>query len=80
MGLDFDDGIKIINKSLDKQAEDRAFKLYAARYPWMGEEDFVPFHKFYNPEIQSQVEYKTEAEILAEVKQTLDSFKGGDRH
>ncbi|HHY72704.1 MAG TPA: hypothetical protein GX497_05680 [Bacillus bacterium] len=45
----------------------------------MDEESFIPFHEFFNPQkLAEQVEQKSESEILSEVKEILDSCKGGD--
>lgn len=75
--MDIDDGIEIIKKAYEKRNEDKAFQLYVARYPWMGEKDFVTFEQFYNPQVQVNIENRNATEILTEVKGILDSYQGG---
>lgn len=77
--LDVEDGAELIIKAYEKLEEEKAFQLYVARYSWMDEENFVPFHEFFNPQkLVTQTEQKSESDILTEVKEILDSYVGGD--
>lgn len=73
--MDVMDGIELILKAYEKRAEERAFTLYASRYGWMDKESFIPFNEFHNPE-KPVTENKSVEEILKEVENTLDTFKG----
>lgn len=77
LDMDVEDGIGIINKAYEKKEEERAFQLYTARYPWMGEKDFVPFSEFYKPRKNNEHknQHESEEEILTNVKSILDSYK-----
>lgn len=72
MQMDVYDGSEIIKKAMEKQAEDKAFQLYLTRFGDMTEETYMPFEKFYNPNSVEE-EQKTADEILADVKELLNS-------
>lgn len=70
------DGIELIAKAYEKQAEERAFKLYAAQYVWMNEDNFVTFNDFFNPDKQV-TDDRPASNILSEVRTLLNTNKGG---
>lgn len=76
--MDVEDGIGMIKKASEKETEERMFMLYASRYPWMTEETFKTFNEFYSPQQHSEIQFKTESEILTDVKQILDSYQRGE--
>lgn len=72
--MDIEDFIQIVKKAFEKQSENKAWELYLTRYANMTEEDYIPFDEFYKPQVNQEIENKSEADILAEVKQILDSL------
>lgn len=75
LNLSFEEGIELIQKAIEKQAEERAFQLYVARYPWMTEKDFIPFEEFYKPPSRQVVtNNQTADEIILDVKNIMDNF------
>lgn len=76
MDMDADDGAELIIKAIEKQAEEKAWQLYLTKYGDMTEESYVPFDKFYNPK-RVEEEAKSAEDILADVKQLLDSHEWG---
>lgn len=68
------DGIHLIAKAREKELEEKAWDLYKQKYALMDEKSYIPFTEWYKPQ-QPQEEQSTE-EILKEVKNTLDVFKG----
>ncbi len=72
--MDIDDGIQMISQIYEKQREDRHFTLYASQYPHMSEENYITFEEFYKPQKANEVvETKTSEEILADVKELMNS-------
>lgn len=67
---------KLLIKAVEKQSEEKAWQLYLSKYPYMSEENYVPFEKFYNPQ-RGKEEAKSAEDILAEVKKLLDSHEWG---
>jgi hypothetical protein len=47
MDLDIQDGILLINKAVEKDEEDKAFRMWLSIYPNMDEENFIPFSEYY---------------------------------
>jgi hypothetical protein len=78
--MDIEEGIELILRAYEKRSEERAFQLYLTKYPWMNEENYMPFEEFYNPKTHNENKHLTEEQILLEVKDILDSFKGGGTH
>lgn len=74
LNLSFEEGIELIQKAIEKQAEERAFQLYVACYPWMTEKDFIPFEEFYKPHSKVVTNNQTADEIILEVKNIMDNF------
>lgn len=72
--LEILDGIHLIAKAREKEVEEKAWDLYLAKYTMMDEESYVPFDEFYKP--KQPIENKTAEEILNDVKETLNTFKG----
>lgn len=66
---------RLLEKAAEKKQLEKAWELYVVRYQWMNKENYITFEEFYNPEKQV-TENKSEAEILAEVKEILDGFRG----
>ena len=73
--LDLMDGIELIAKAREKREEEKAFQLYTARFTYMDQESYIPFEEFYKPQ-QEVAENKSTEEILQEVRETLNTFKG----
>ena len=46
MFLYWQDGIKLINKAIEKKQEKRDWELYCTVYPSMDKKTFIPFEKF----------------------------------
>ena len=44
--LRWDDGIRLINKAIEKNQEKRDWNLYCTVYPSMDKKTFIPFNKF----------------------------------
>lgn len=44
--LSWQDGIKLINKALEKQTEQRDWDMWISIYPNMDKKSFIPFEKF----------------------------------
>lgn len=72
MGVD--DGIELILKAYHCKDEEKAFKLYTARYQHMTEKDHITFEEFYKPNKQLSGR-KSAKEILEDVKGILNTFK-----
>lgn len=71
--MDIESGSSLIIKGMEKQAEERAFKLYVSKYAMMDEKTYIPFEKFYQK--PSEVEVKPVDEILSDVKDILNNYK-----
>ena len=76
LDMNVEDGTRIIRKASEKYAEDRAFRLYAARFANYTEESYIPFDDFYKPN-QAEVSTQSAEEILEDVKELLDSHRWG---
>lgn len=76
MGMNVEDGAELIVKAIEKRDEERAWQLYLTKYPYMTEEDYIPFDTFYNPN-RGKEESKSAEDILEEVKKLLDSHRWG---
>jgi len=74
--FDLIDGIELITKAYEKQAEEKAFKLYAAQYAWMDDKNFVTFNEFFNPDKQV-TDNRPASNILSVVRTLLNANKGG---
>lgn len=71
--MDFIEGSQLIIKAYEKQAEERAFTLYATKYAWMDESNYIPFETFFNPKKEDN---RPVEEILQEVRETLNANQG----
>ena len=67
MGLSFEDGIRIINKAREKEAETKLWNLYTAVYPNMDKDNFISFEDF-KRESTEIVEAKTPQQVIEETR------------
>ena len=75
LNLDYELGIKLINKALEKQQEDRMWLLYAGIYPNMDKKTFVPFEKFFKKPKDIKVSKRPAEEILQEAMEIHAKIK-----
>ncbi|MFS0864128.1 hypothetical protein [Fredinandcohnia sp. 179-A 10B2 NHS] len=64
--LEPDIAVELIDKALTKSEEDRAFLLYATKYPYFTKKDYIPFSQFYKVHTQP-ISKKDRDEILKDV-------------
>ena len=72
--MDIENGTSLIIKGMEKQTEERAFKLYVSKYAMMDEKSYIPFEKFYQKPTQVEV-VKPVENILNDVKDILNNYK-----
>ena len=66
------EGIHLINKAVEKNHEEKMFKLYSSAYPHFSSENFKTFEEFYKPPKFNEPEKnQTVDEILSDVKEVL---------
>lgn len=69
---------RLLTEAFKKNSEEKAYQLYTSIYPNMTKETFIPFEKWYVPQKkQSTVEEKTSEQILAEVREIMNSHSVG---
>jgi hypothetical protein len=44
--MDFEDGVEIINKAIEKSAEQRDWEIWVSLYPHFDKKSFISFEKF----------------------------------
>ena len=72
------DGIKLINKAIEKKQETREWELYCTIYPEMDKKTFITFEKFRG---KKQTQYKpkkelTKEEIIAQAEEIRKLHQG----
>lgn len=66
--------IKLIAKSVERERENKAWQMYVSITPHMTDENHVTFEEFLKP--QETIIDRPADEILVDVKETLNTFKG----
>ena len=69
---------KLLYVGVLKREENRDWQKYLTIYPYLTNENFISFEDFRRKNVVAPVEQKSEVEILQEVKEILDTFKGGE--
>lgn len=67
MGMDFDDGLQLIDKAFKRRFEKRQWDLYCSAYPHFTKENFVTFDQFMVKQTV-KVSPKTKEQIREETK------------
>ena len=76
LNLDFETGIKLVNKCIEENQRDDAFILYSALYPYMDEEHFMNFEDFYAEATRHDMNStKTAKEIIKEIRVLYDAYR-----
>lgn len=65
----------MLSKAIDRVNENKAWQLYVNVNPHMTEENYMTFEEFLNRD-ESITDDRPVDEILNDVKETLDTFRG----
>jgi len=68
-----EDFIDLYITAINKQSEDRAFTLYAAKFPYFTEETYVSFEDLYKPDAPPK---QTAEEIIEDVGKKFEGLLG----
>ena len=68
---------RLLSKAKEEKEENLAWDLYLVVYAKMTADTFVSFEDFYKAKKKVEIQTKTEAEVLTEVKEILNSFNDG---
>lgn len=76
--MNWQDGINVINKAIEKQNERRDWELYCTVYPNMDKKTFVPFEKFRGKKqvINKSKKELTKDEIIAQAEEIRKLHQG----
>jgi len=74
MALDVDEFVRLINKSLEKREERKAWEMWLTLYPKMTKENFMPFSEFFNMQKKS-ISKRPKEDILEEVERIRASVR-----
>lgn len=71
MKMDWDDGINLINKAIEKNREEKEWDMWVQLYPHMNKENFISFEKFRTKNVKEYVNKKqmTDKEILEQMEE-----------
>jgi hypothetical protein len=72
------DGLKLINKALEKQNEQREWEMWISIYPKMDEKNFISFEKFKSKkQVKSQAKkHLTAQEIIEQAEEIRKLHQG----
>jgi len=74
MSLDVDEFVRLINKSLEKQEERKAWEMWLTLYPNMNKKNFMPFSEFFNMQKQT-ISKRPKEDILEEAERIRASVR-----
>lgn len=75
--MDPEDGAAIIAKAIEKDHEERAFRMWTVQLPYMSKDDFVPFKEYLDRLTGKNIDRRPTLEILAELEEVEKRLKGG---
>ena len=76
--LSWQDGIRLINKAVEKNNDQRLWDLYCTIYPNMDKETFISFEKFKKPSVKAESrepEVKTNEEAIEKAEAVRRKFE-----
>lgn len=65
MSLDIEDFVGLAAKAIDNREEAKAWDMWLTRYPYMTQENYIPFNQFYQKQSQP-ISNRSDEEILKE--------------
>ena len=73
-------GWKLINKALEEESKEYAFKIYLSKFPHMSKDNYISFNDFYDQikqaaKAQQQSNNQNKDEIMKEIKEITNKFK-----
>lgn len=71
---------RLLNKAKEEKEKGLAWDVYLTIYPNMNKETYISFEDFYKPKKKIEIPTKTEAEILTDVKEIINTFNGGENN
>ena len=74
MNLDWDTGLRLIDKIMEKQSETKSWQLYCSIYPNFNKDNFIPFSEFYKKP-SKKINSKPISQIIAEGEKTKKLFE-----
>ena len=74
MSLDVDEFVRLINKSLEKREERKAWEMWLTLYPNMTKENFMPFSEFFRMQ-KEPISKRPKEDILEEVERIRASVR-----
>ncbi|RED54798.1 hypothetical protein [Cohnella lupini] len=79
LSADFEVGVGLINKAMEKADEKRKWEMWLAQYPQMTKESYISFEDFHNRSSRktSTEPQKSKTEILDDVSTIMQMMKGG---
>ena len=76
MEQDWNTGMRLIDKALDKQSETKSWQLYCSIYQNFNKDNFIPFSEFYKKPGKI-VSMKSRDQIIAEGEERKKLFMKG---